>query len=149
MSQPGKLVGNSLVGTCVTLPNLGFLWVFFKYPKISNNWNLLCFPVVHSEVLFSQRFFRRPPSSPSLAYTVPCRIFLASPADLDSCPNHFNLCFFLLWLRYHRRALWLAWFYLWLHRYGCGLCMWQHFCSNKIANRWSRLRNGLNLLKHQ
>ena len=44
-SQPGNLVGNSLVGTCLTLPNLGFLWVFFKYPKISNNGNLLFFPV--------------------------------------------------------------------------------------------------------
>ena len=32
--QSGNLVGNSLVGTCLTLPNLGFLWVFFKYPKI-------------------------------------------------------------------------------------------------------------------
>ena len=31
---PRKLVGNSLVGTCLTLPNLGFLWVFFKYPKL-------------------------------------------------------------------------------------------------------------------
>ena len=30
-SQSGNLVGNSLVGTCLTLPNLGFLWVFFKY----------------------------------------------------------------------------------------------------------------------
>ena len=37
--------GNSLVGTCLTLPNLGFLSVFFKYPKISKNGNLLCFPV--------------------------------------------------------------------------------------------------------
>ena len=44
-SQPGNLVGNSLVGTCLTLPNLGFLWVFFKYPKISQNGNLLFFPV--------------------------------------------------------------------------------------------------------
>ena len=44
-SQPGNLVGNSLVGTCLTLPNLGFLWVFFKYPKISNIGNLLFFPV--------------------------------------------------------------------------------------------------------
>ena len=34
-----------LVGTCLTLPNLGFLWVFFKYPKISKNGNLLFFPV--------------------------------------------------------------------------------------------------------
>ena len=29
--------------TCLTLPNLGFLWVFFKYPKISKNGNLLFF----------------------------------------------------------------------------------------------------------
>ena len=36
-SLSGNLVGNSLFGTCVTLPNLGFLWVFFKYPKISKN----------------------------------------------------------------------------------------------------------------
>ena len=27
--------------TCLTLPNLGFLWVFFEYPKISKNGNLL------------------------------------------------------------------------------------------------------------
>ena len=46
-SQSGNLVGNSLVGTCLTLPNLGFLWVFFKYPKISKNGNPLFFPVVH------------------------------------------------------------------------------------------------------
>ena len=45
-SQPGNLVGNSLVGNCLTLPNLGFLWVFFKYPKISNIGNLLFFPVI-------------------------------------------------------------------------------------------------------
>ena len=44
-SQSGNLVGNSLVGTCLTLPNLGFLWVFFKYPKISKNGNPLFFPV--------------------------------------------------------------------------------------------------------
>ena len=25
--------------------NLGFLWVFFKYPKVSKNGNLLFFPV--------------------------------------------------------------------------------------------------------
>ena len=31
---------SSLVGTCLTLPNLEFLWVFFKYPKISKNGNL-------------------------------------------------------------------------------------------------------------
>ena len=28
--QSGNLVGNSLDGTCLTLPNLGFLWVFFN-----------------------------------------------------------------------------------------------------------------------
>ena len=44
-SQSGNLVGNSLVGTCLTLPNLGFLWVFFKYPNISKNGNPLFFPV--------------------------------------------------------------------------------------------------------
>ena len=36
----------SLVGTCLTLPNLGFLWVFFKYPKIFKNGNPLFFPVI-------------------------------------------------------------------------------------------------------
>ena len=44
-SQSGNLVGNSLVGTCLTLPNLEFLWVFFKYPKKSKNGNPLFFPV--------------------------------------------------------------------------------------------------------
>ena len=44
-SQSGNLVGNSLVGTCLTLPNLGFLWIFFKYPKISKNGNPSFFPV--------------------------------------------------------------------------------------------------------
>ena len=39
---------SSLVRTCLTLPNLGFLWVFFKYPKISKNENLLFFPVASS-----------------------------------------------------------------------------------------------------
>ena len=38
------------VGTCLTLPNLGFLWVFFKCPKISNNGNLLFFPVGDTRV---------------------------------------------------------------------------------------------------
>ena len=33
------------IGICLTLPNLGFLWVFFKYPKISKIGNLLFFPV--------------------------------------------------------------------------------------------------------
>ena len=33
------------IGTCLTPPNLGFLWVFFKCPKISKNGNPLFFPV--------------------------------------------------------------------------------------------------------
>ena len=32
--------------TWLGLPNLGFLWVFFKYPKIFKNGNLLFFPVI-------------------------------------------------------------------------------------------------------
>ena len=44
--QPENSQPSSLIGTCLTLPNLGFLWVFFKYPKISKNGNLLFFPVV-------------------------------------------------------------------------------------------------------
>ena len=44
-SQPGNSQPSFLIGTCLTLPNLGFLWVFFKYPKISKNGNLLFFPV--------------------------------------------------------------------------------------------------------
>ena len=45
-SQPGNSQPSSLIGTCLTLPNFGFLWVFFKYPKISKNGNQLFFPVV-------------------------------------------------------------------------------------------------------
>ena len=44
-SQSGNLARNSRVGACLTLPNLGFLRVFFEYPKISKNGNLLFFPV--------------------------------------------------------------------------------------------------------
>ena len=44
-SQPGNSQLSSQIGTCLTLPNLGFLWVFFKYPKISKNGNPLLFPV--------------------------------------------------------------------------------------------------------
>ena len=44
-SQSWDLVGNSQVGTCLTLSNLGFLLVFFKYPKISRNGSPLFFPV--------------------------------------------------------------------------------------------------------
>ena len=44
-SQTGNSQLSSQIGTCLTLPNLGFLWVFFKYPKISKNGNPLFFPV--------------------------------------------------------------------------------------------------------
>ena len=42
------------------------------------------------------------PCTPSPPYTVPCRIVWASPADLSTYPNHFNLRFvtivkLLLW----------------------------------------------------
>ena len=50
------------------------------------------FNPVHSAILFSQRFFCRPLLLPPC--TVPCKIVLASPDDLDTCPNHFNLRFF-------------------------------------------------------
>ena len=49
------------------------------------------FNPVHSAMLFSQRFFCRPLLLPPC--TVPCKIVLASPGDLDTCPNHFNLRF--------------------------------------------------------
>ena len=52
------------------------------------------FNPVHSEILFSQRFF--------------CRPLLLPPCTLDTCPNHLNLRFPLLWLRYHHGAQWLA-----------------------------------------
>ena len=45
-SQIWKSETSSLIGTCLTLPNLGFLWEFFKYPKISKNGNPLFFPVM-------------------------------------------------------------------------------------------------------
>ena len=48
-SQPGNSQPSSLVGTCLTLPNLGFWWVFFKYPKISKNGNPLFFPLKESQ----------------------------------------------------------------------------------------------------
>ena len=40
-----ELGWESLVGTCLTLPNLEFLRVCFKYPKVSKNGNPLFFPV--------------------------------------------------------------------------------------------------------
>ena len=39
-SQLGNLVGNSLIGICLTLPNLGFFYgysLFFPVTKTSNN----------------------------------------------------------------------------------------------------------------
>ena len=45
---PTREFPSSLIGTCLTLPNLGFLWVFFKYPKISKNGNPLFCPVVQA-----------------------------------------------------------------------------------------------------
>ena len=42
-------------------------------------WASQNFNPVHSEMLFSQRFFCRP-------FLPPCKIVLVSPADLDSCP---------------------------------------------------------------
>ena len=45
-----------------------------------------CNPV-YSEILFSQRFFCRPLLLPPR--TAPCKTVLTSPADLDTCPNHF------------------------------------------------------------
>ena len=59
-------------------------------PRASQNLN-----PVHSEILFSQRFFCLPLLLPPC--TVPCKIVLASPADLGTCPNHFNQC--LTWRR--------------------------------------------------
>ena len=60
------------------------------------------------------------PCNPSPPYTVPCRIVWASPADLSTYPNHFNLHFFtvvkvLLWdpmacLILHVTASLVMWF---------------------------------------
>ena len=50
------------------------------------------FNPVYAEILLSQRFFCRPLLLPPC--TVPCKIVSASPADLDTRPNHFNLRFF-------------------------------------------------------
>ena len=40
------------IGICLTLPNLGFLWVFFKYPKKSKIGNPLFFPMQNTEILW-------------------------------------------------------------------------------------------------
>ena len=45
------------------------------------------FNPVHSAMLFSQRFICRPLLLPPC--TVLCKIALASPDDLDTCPNYF------------------------------------------------------------
>ena len=63
------------------------LILFSDSLRASQNFN-----PVHSVMLFSQRFFCRPLLLPTC--TVPCKIVLASPADLDTCPSHFNLRFF-------------------------------------------------------
>ena len=59
-------------------------------PRASQNLN-----PVHSEILFSQRFFCLPLLLPPC--TVLCKIVLASPANLGTCQNHFNQC--LTWRR--------------------------------------------------
>ena len=56
-SQPGNSQPSSLIGTYLTLPNLGFLWVFFKYPKTSKNGNLLFFPVLKLQIFQSWFMF--------------------------------------------------------------------------------------------
>ena len=56
-SQPGNSQPSSLIGTCLTLPNLGFLWVFFKYPNISKNGNPLFFPVYNLLLIKQLRFY--------------------------------------------------------------------------------------------
>ena len=67
-----------------------YLIILSHSPRASQNLN-----PVHSEILFSQRFFCLPLYlSPC---TVPCKIVVASPADLGTCPNHFNQC--LTWRR--------------------------------------------------
>ena len=60
-----------------------YLILLSHSPRASQNLN-----PVHSEILFSQRFFCLPLLFPPC--TVPCKIALASPADLGTCPNHFN-----------------------------------------------------------
>ena len=67
-----------------------YLILLSDSPRASQNLN-----PVHSEILFSQRFFCLPLLFPPC--NVPCKIVLASPADLGTCPNHFNQC--LTWRR--------------------------------------------------
>ena len=51
-SQSGNSQPSSQIGICLTLPNLGFLWVFFKYPKKSKIGNPLFFPMQNTEILW-------------------------------------------------------------------------------------------------
>ena len=67
-----------------------YLILLSHSPGVSQNLN-----PVHSEILFSQRFYCLPLLLPRC--TVPCKMVLASPADLGICPNHFNQ--YLTWRR--------------------------------------------------
>ena len=51
-----------------------------------------------------QRFFCWPLLL--LPCTVPCKIVLANPADLDTCPNHFNTTVYTL--RVYNKSWWLT-----------------------------------------
>ena len=61
-----------------------YLVLFSHSPRASQNFN-----PVHSGILLSERIFCLPLLLPP--YTVPCKIFSASPADLDRCTHYFNL----------------------------------------------------------
>ena len=60
---------------------------FILFPAFLPAWQN--FNPVHSAMLFSQRFICRPLLLPPC--TVPCKIALASPDDLDTCPNYFRV----------------------------------------------------------
>ena len=55
-SQSGNSQPSSQIGICLTLPNLGFLWVFFKYPKISKIGNPWFF--LWSNLIFASQTFK-------------------------------------------------------------------------------------------
>ena len=82
-SQPGNSQPSSLIRTCLTLPNLGFLWVFFKYPKISRNGNLLFFSCVCG---YSRKVkwleFDRSNNDPKIA----ARFYLDAVLNGGGCP---------------------------------------------------------------
>ena len=59
-SQPGNSQPSTQIGTCLTLPNLGFLRVFFEYPKISKNGNPLFFPVIANVSFLISSCFKVP-----------------------------------------------------------------------------------------